>query len=291
MTTRGVPLYELPIGEQERILAEARARHPRDPAHGERVASLGLYADPADPTPTSRPGKRKSANRDEAAIGRKRGRTGSAFEGELDATHTRWRFLRWGNIRRNNAPSKVIRSRSDGAAKRIITGAADVDRTGWVNVTVQGDHYVGRDWRTGGDPLPVAFDAKVQPESSDTYYHAVELQHQLHSLKDAALAGEYSFLLVQVPKFYDTDWIPGGAPPGGRVFLLPILDHFDALLAGRGVQTYRREGGRGTGTLRSFVPLVPCIGWSAESLGWDWIPLLHHADPSRVYPGVTADRR
>jgi hypothetical protein len=276
MTTRGIPYDQLSASDRELV---RRGQMQPGETDDDNLLSRVFPEPLARHELTDRKAKPK---RDEAAIGRKRRTTGANFEAELDVTHERWKFLRWGHIRRNHAQTRVVRGKG-GAPRRVLAGAADVDRSGWVAARKLHQTAVLSPCRWDADGarrFPVAFDAKVQGSSSALYVHDVELQHQLHSLRDAALAGEFAFLLVQVPVFYDATWIPGGATPGGRVFLLPILDHFTTLLAGHGVRLYRREGGRGTGSPRSFVPLAPCVEWSSESLGWDWIPLLHHADPS-----------
>lgn len=269
-TRNGVGLNELDEGVRERIR--------QNPG----LAAMAVAAAMGAEGP-----KRK---RDEAAIGRKRLETGSNFEADLQLQHESYQFQGMGHVRRNHAPSKMIRGKTAGAkAQRVITGAADVDWSGWVAVAQPGADspftleqadsrpWIAKPWHRGGTVVPVSFDAKVQPRGRRTYRHEVDKQHQLHSLKAAAECGEFAFLLVLV-----RDWWPEGARIGAaleeRVFLLPILDVFTALLSGRGADLYDHgHGGHGVGG--GFFPLYPSLRKTPGPMGCDWIPLLRWADP------------
>lgn len=194
------------------------------------------------------------AQQSRRAGAQKRVKTGRDFEAELDITHAGYEFRKWGKIRRNYVPTRMV-----GKGKRVAAGPAHVDRTGWVCVAFNGRADVGTEWHhDGGRILPVAFDAKVNGESGRIgwYQHDKELQHQLHDLKDAADAGEYAFLLVLERRI-------------GRVFAISIQPYYTALFQ-HGVQLYSDE---------PYVPFLPSITKRNEELGWDWIPLLAHCAP------------
>lgn len=203
--------------------------------------------------------------------GRTRLDTGADFEGELDQAHTQFEFRKWGRIRRNHIPTKVITDRKNGGGpRRIVVSGADVDRSGWVSVECFEEATIFNKAGWHGVPysargqyhqiIPVSFDAKVLPEAAATYQHAKDLQHQLHSLRDAANAGEYAFLLILCRRLE-------------LVFAIPIQKHFDALVSGRGVKVYERLDGGRIGTLLPHVRRDPLI------VGWNWIPLLQHCAP------------
>jgi hypothetical protein len=104
------------------------------------------------------------------------------------------------------------------------------------------------------------------------YEHDVALQHQLHSLRDAAVHGEAAFLLV-----LDRGTVHPGEPE--RVYAIPILNHFDELLRD-GVQLFEMQGGRGRGTLRERFSLLPSIT-RTDAVGWDWLKLVPDCLPVR----------
>lgn len=200
------------------------------------------------------PRRRRAASVD-AAAGRQRGKTGRDFEGELDQMHTWYEFQKIGKIRRNHAPTKVVRKR--GERQRVAVGGAHVDRTGWVRVErklIGGPPYlVACADPTRGTIIPIAFDAKVLGASArGLYRHEVDRQHQLHDLREAARVGEVAFLLVL-------------APDRGRLFGLEIGAHFDALISGQGVRLWD-----------AVRWLVPSIGRTRGPgpIGWDWLQLL-----------------
>lgn len=185
---------------------------------------------------------------------RLRAKTGKDFESALDAMHAQYEFRKWGKIRRNWAPTKRI------AKDKVISlGAADVDRSGWINAYLTGELSVGIPWtQRGGVRFPVAFDAKVLSRGHATYQHDLPLQHQLHALRASADAGEYAFLLVYAPQVE-------------RVFALSIRRHFNALVSRAGVTLWDTTG--------KF--LQPSITRTNENgiVGWNWIPLVRHCEP------------
>lgn len=203
----------------------------------------------------------KKAKRSQAA--RTRLDTGADFEGSVDMLHAQYEFRRWGRMRRNNPQVKWIKG------KPRVVGAADVDRSGWLRVHVHWDpKREANIWKgcdgvsANGEIIPTAFDSKVLQMGAATYQHDRELQHQLHSLRDAANAGEYAFLLVLARQV-------------GVVFALPIQKHFDALISGRGVKLFERlredspAGGR-------IATTIPHVAYGPE---WSYIPLLQHCAP------------
>lgn len=204
----------------------------------------------------------KQKRKGSSDAGRKRVATGKEFEAELDLVHSMYEFKKWGKIRRHYIPTRFEKADARGAVRRAI-GPADVDRTGWVRVfTALGSATRASDEPGSGHVVPVAFDAKVLGEGvrEGWYFHEERLQHQLHGLKASAEAGEAAFLLV-----YDR-----GVE---RVFGVPILPHFTALLMGHGVQLWYRLGSEVRAELPNIEP-------RAGSLRWDWIPMLHHLTPS-----------
>lgn len=216
-----------------------------------------------------------------SASSRQRLKTGVDFESDLDFTHAEWRHRKYGIIRKNHLPSKII-GRDENGARMVRTGAADCDRSGWVSIS---KHFVGTDdeiWRpmsvrarpldqlAGVGPIiiPVAIEAKVQKAQHSTYVHERDRYHQLHSLKAAAEDGEFAFLLVF-------------APAVERVFALPILNHFNDLIIGRGVTLWEKRR-----WLDGFVvdPLVPSVTKKVGSIGCDWLPILPHCEPWPAKP-------
>lgn len=208
---------------------------------------------------------------------RSRVQTGRDFEAELDMVHAQYEFLKWGKIRRNYVPTRIVSGKEPGHKRRVSAGVAHVDRTGWVRV--ESDPVDATIWR-GAKPLsslghsvatthvvPVAFDAKVLKDDRVAYRHEVEQQHQLHDLKEAAEAGEYAFLLILARQV-------------DRVFALPILPWFSLLLSGRGVALYERRVHE-PDSREDIVPLVPSVtrASSGPVAGWDWIPLLRDCAP------------
>lgn len=206
----------------------------------------------------------------QSQAGRKRKETGANFEAELDVTHAAYEFKKYGKIRRNHIPTKIVGAPRRGIQPRVPTGPAHVDRTGWVSVD-GGRPGSGIPWCgvAFNAPcvtkriIPVAFDAKVLSEKSKRgwYTHDATLQHQLHDLKAAADAGEFAFLFVHDRAVE-------------RVFAIPILDWFVSLLRD-GVQLYDYKG-------KDVPPLflLPSIEKrDQDGLGVDWIPLLQFLAP------------
>lgn len=210
---------------------------------------------------------------------RLRATTGINFEHDLDITHAEWRFRKYGIIRKNYLPSKIV-GKDDRGVRLVRTGPADIDRSGWVSIS---KHFVGTDdevWRpisryaapldqlAGVGPiiLPVAIEAKVQKADHATYVHEPDRIHQLQTLKAAADDGEYAFLLVY-------------APAVERVFAIPILNHFNELISGRGVTLWEKR--RWAAAPGGFItePLLPSIPKRVGSIGCDWLPLLPHCEP------------
>lgn len=196
-----------------------------------------------------------------SAAARTRLDTGADFEGAVDALHRLWEFQHWGRVRRNNPPVKWIKG------KPRVVGAADVDRTGWVRVVERDGVWTGigpdekrqlADYTRG--IIPVAFDNKVLGMGAATYQHDRDLQHQLHSLMDAARAGEYAFLLVLARQV-------------GLVFALQIQQHFPALLSGAGVKLFDRRDSRADWV--GFTE-IPHVAYGPE---WSYLPLLRHMEP------------
>lgn len=233
-----------------------------DDLEPEEQAKVRELLEPIDP--------KKAAK---SAGARLRRKTGEDFESELDITHSYYEYSRFGKIRRNWVPTKVVgKPRRGFIQQRVVVAPADVDRTGWVRVHVHYDEAKARAtngtdvnvWEgsaTSGQVIPVGFDAKVLSESGGRrgwYFHDVGLQHQLHSLKAAADVGEYAFLLVLDRTV-------------GRAFGIPIQPHLVALLSGAGVQLYERG--------ESPRWIMPSITKRGHEIGWDWIPLLQHMVP------------
>ena len=192
------------------------------------------------------------------AAGQKRQKTGKDFESEIDVTCAAYEFRKQGKIRRNYVPTRMV-----GKGKRVAAGPAHVDRTGWVSVYQWHNGWHGAEYfAIGSAIIPLAFDCKVHnhaAQRSGWYRHDRDLQHQLHDLKAAADAGEYAFLLILSPKL-------------GRLFAVPILPHYQALLKPDvGVQLYDHD--------RDDVPLLPSITKRGAEIGWDFIPLLQHCAP------------
>lgn len=234
-----VPFAELPPDVQERLRAA-----------GHHVPSVD--------EPSTPPSPRASAQR-------KRRKTGDDFEAELDVYHAYLEFSKFGKIRRNWVPTKVVGAPRRGVQQRVVVGPAHVDRTGWVRV--HRPHGVGG-FLPGAGPnaqvIPVAFDAKVIGEKTRRgwYSHDPKLQHQLHDLKAAAEAGEYAFLLV-LDRSVE------------RAFAIPIQEHLTALLSGEGVQLYERGASDA-----AFAPLLPSISkCGGEIRWWAWMGLLELCAP------------
>lgn len=247
---RAVNIGELDVDTRARLLKRPEA------------IKAGMGASP-EPAPT-RPKKKKGANGATASSSRRRKETGAGFEADLDMVHTQYEFRQWGRVRRNHIPTKVIGSHH-GRGSRVAVGGADVDRTGWVRVQqLRGGVHAQRDSWAGtnapnGAIIPVAFDAKVLDTDHATYRHSVDQQHQLHALRAAAQAGEYAFLLVLARQV-------------GRIFAVPIVQHFDALLRD-GVKLYA------SASAGDCTPLLPSIPVLCGPLGRDWIPLLQYCAP------------
>lgn len=217
------------------------------------------------------------AQQNRRAGAQKRRLTGDNFEAEIDVTCAAYEFRKWGKIRRNYIPTKVVGRDQKFGTKRVAAGPAHVDRTGWSRVQLvcaacshplclcqpsrEPTVWAGATpHQTWGRIIPIAFECKVMDESQRRgwYFHDKDLQHQLHDLKAAAEAGEYAFLLVLSRKV-------------GRVFAIPIQEHYTALLSGQGVQLYDHDN--------EDIPLFPSITKRAQEIGWDWIPLLQHCAP------------
>lgn len=192
---------------------------------------------------------------------RQRGITGAGFESVLTVTHRYYEFRKIGRIRKQYPP--FVKTKTGWQPR---AGGAGVDYAGHVNVITK---IVPMDYEFIGAPLGtrdsflilVAFDAKVQDVEHSTYKHDPKKQHQLIDLRDEADAGVSAFLLIYAPKVI-------------RVFMLPIRNHFDDLLSGRGVKLYELAPDR-----RTVLPLVPSIAPPAQAAGfpissYDWIPLL-----------------
>lgn len=213
----------------------------------------------------------KKAARSAAAKQRKK--TGDDFEAELDVQHSYYEHMKYGKIRRNYVPTKVVGAPKRGVSQRVVLGPAHVDRTGWVSVAKgtddTGRFFVPVPWHAPtSQRITVAFDAKVLGERTKRgwYFHDVELQHQLHDLKAAAEAGEYAFLLVL-------------DRAANRVFGIQIQEHLTALLSGRGVQLYDTAPATGIRALQPLHFFLPSIEKRGQEVGWDWIPLLSHCAP------------
>lgn len=212
------------------------------------------------------------AERDHTAVARKRQATGTGFESELTLSHSQYEYAK-------NA--KLWHHRPEAVRKKDgwIPAHGKVDYTGHACIITEPDSGKfgrGDGWRwrkcSIRDPhkakrvIPIAFDAKVLGVKHLTYQHNQEQQHQLHSLKEAASAGVFAFLLVHS---LECD----------RVFLIPIETHFVDLLSGRGVELFEtRSRAEALPAGQKYFPLLPSIERNAPLI-WDWIPLLQWAEP------------
>jgi len=222
---------------------------------------------------------------------RKRADTGAGLENMLAMMHRFYEYHRIGRLHKQNPPFKR------GAKGWFPVGAAGVDYVGHVCARVVRDQRardqqelddltdptriegVAMDARDSARRVyPIAFDAKVLKADHSTYKHDVALQHQLLDLRDEARAGVSAFLLIHAPKVE-------------RVFILPIANHFDDLLSGRGVTLYETVAfSAGASRRGEIFPLVPSVGRlharepmlaspgapsiPGELALYDWIPLL-----------------
>lgn len=203
---------------------------------------------------------RAPASPKKMSAGRKRKKTGDNFEAELDLFHTQMAMRRWGKIRHNHVPTRVIGvDAKTKRAKRITVGEADVDRAGWVSIRTAYGVDPAPVFSGGSRVVPVAFEVKVLGETvRDGYYiHDPALYHQLDRLRDAATAGEVAFLLVLDRALK-------------RVFGVPIMPHYHSLRTAIGVQMYFHLGSE----LRTLVPSVE----RDTNLGWNWIPMIPALD-------------
>lgn len=237
--------------------ADVRARVMETSADG----TVGVSFVPSHVGPKALVGRASSSKRDESAIGRKRRKTGGDFEADLNMTHRQYELLKWGKIWPHDPP--FVRFDDKWHPKK---GGGPVDRTGHVRVRFFQTEPSFRDdtdnWKgdKDGEVIPIAFDAKVQDATRATYQHKKEQQHQLHTLRDAAAAGVFAFLLIYAPQVE-------------RLFALPILNHFDDLISRRGVVLFKYD------RVGECFPLVPSIERGSSSLIWDWIPLLKWCEP------------
>jgi hypothetical protein len=255
------------------LQAKVREELARVPQQAERIAAVRKRAGVGRP-------------RDEAAIARKRGKTGGDFEADLNMLHRQYEGLKWGYIWPHSPP--FVRVKNEWRPK---AGGGPVDRTGHVIVRVERSSIAGDvGWEEvqdfhGVNPLdpswidvaefrtvPVAFDAKVLDEKSSRYRHDPKKQHQLHQLRDAARAGVFAFLLVFARQI-------------DRVFTIPIENYFSDLIRGRGVELFEWRTDRGVpggaSHPREAFPLLPSVARNATRgvHGFDWIPLLPWCEP------------
>lgn len=196
----------------------------------------------------------------------KRADTGAGFEAELSLIHRAYEFQRAGRLRKQHVPFKFIKGQWQ------PVGAAGVDFVGHVVLRDFEAHVSGVSIRRletcrrlypSAHVYPVAFDAKVLGREHATYHHEKKMQHQLHALRDEAATGVYAFLLIYAPQIE-------------RVFMLPIENHFEALLT-RGVKLWERHARLNGPDALDVNPLAPSMARPTDGAFpglWDWAPLL-----------------